>query len=394
MNDIWDPLVEVEKNSYFWNHSPKIETCKKVSNKKLIHVDLFSGCGGFSVGFEQAGFATEIANDIHTPSIDTIRHNFKYANTILGDINKINPNVVSELISDGKKPLVLTAGIPCQGFSLSNRKRHDDDQRNYLFRQFIKFAKILKPDALIIENVSGIATAKSGYFKNEIKKAIENLGYDVFFSYLNAADYGVPQIRKRFFFVGVPRGQEFLFPYPTYQKQNYITVGDALIGDLPSLKINEVKIEYKGKPVNDYQRYIRGSFNKLLNHKGANHPDKTIKRIKNTKQGLPMYDSFRQRIRLTTKLPSPTQICGGIRPQFQFGHPTQARGLSIRERARIQSFPDNFFISGGIVQGRVQTGNAVPVRLSFALAKQLKQLLEGKKIRGIKQDPYQIELFN
>lgn len=110
---------------------------------------------------------------------------------------------------------------------------------------------------------------------------------------------------------------------------------------------------------------------KLVNHKAPNHPDDTIKKIASTKPGKPMYPKFKQRIRLAWDILSPTQVSGGIRPQFQFGHPEDTRGLSVRERCRLQSFPDNFTIEGGTVQGRVQTGNAVPPLLAQAVAKAL-----------------------
>ena len=107
---------------------------------------------------------------------------------------------------------------------------------------------------------------------------------------------------------------------------------------------------------------------KLYNHVAPNHPQETIEKIAATKQGEPMYPKFKQRIRLREDAPSPTQLAGGIRPQFQFGHPTQSRGLSIRERARIQSFPDSYRFYGGTVQERVQTGNAVPPLMIYNIA--------------------------
>jgi DNA (cytosine-5)-methyltransferase 1 len=106
-----------------------------------------------------------------------------------------------------------------------------------------------------------------------------------------------------------------------------------------------------------------------------------------------MYPNFKQRIRLHPDSPSPTQICGGIRPQFQFGHPTQARGLTIRERARIQSFPDWYEFTGGVTQGRVQTGNAVPPLLAKAIADQIMRLLNGEKLNGMSTGPIQGKLL-
>ena len=139
--------------------------------------------------------------------------------------------------------------------------------------------------------------------------------------------------------------------------------------------------------MNDYQKLMRGcgeisvieSLNDLHNHVAPNHPQETIDKIAATPQGEPMYPKFKQRIRLKLDAPSPTQLAGGIRPQFQFGHPTQSRGLSIRERARIQSFPDSYIFEGGIVQERVQTGNAVPPLLIYNIAKPIAEDIRRNK---------------
>jgi DNA (cytosine-5)-methyltransferase 1 len=380
----WNKLIEVESNHYNWNGNPKIKEAKKKNNSKFVHIDLFSGCGGFSTGFEQAGFVTELAIDIHPPSLDTLYLNHQKTTTILGDIRKVSSDKILELLRTKKSPTIITAGVPCQGFSLANRKRHAGDKRNFLFKEFIRIAKKLKPTAVVLENVSGLISTKDGKFKKDILNAIADLGYEVYFSLLNAADYGVPQIRKRVFFIGVPKGTFWFFPKKTHgtNKKPYNTVKDAIIGDLPALKANDFSENYLGLPTSELQKYLRKNTNILKNHKSPNHPLETIDMIKNTKPGQPMYKEFKQRIRLHFDYPSPTQICGGIRPQFQFGHPSQARGLTIRERARIQSFPDSYEFCGGVVQGRVQTGNAVPPLLAKVIAEQLIKVLNGEKIDG------------
>ena len=146
---------------------------------------------------------------------------------------------------------------------------------------------------------------------------------------------------------------------------------------MPKLGNSESSDKYKGKAKSDYQKLMRGeggieaikTTKKLYNHVAPNHPQETIDKIASTKPGEPMYPKFKQRIRLKKDMPSPTQLAGGIRPQFQFGHPEQSRGLTIRERARIQSFPDSYIFEGGMVQERVQTGNAVPPLLIYNIAK-------------------------
>ena len=394
--DKWDKSVEVESNHYNWDGDPIVTPYKKKKIKpKLVHIDLFSGCGGFSTGFEQAGFSTELSIDIHPPSIETIQLNHRNATTILGDIRRISNSLILQHLQIKNIPTVITAGVPCQGFSLANRKRHVNDKRNFLFYEFIRIAKKLKPTAVVLENVSGLVTSGYGQFKNAISEAIAELDYEVRFGLLNAADYGVPQNRLRVFFVGVPKGTDWLFPRKTHGINGvpYNTVKDAILGDLPKLKANEFSDKYSKKPVSELQKHLRGNLDVLKNHKAPNHPYQTIEMIKKTKPGEPMYQKYRQRIRLHPDQPSPTQICGGIRPQFQLGHPTQARGLTIRERARLQSFPDAFEFAGGVVQGRVQTGNAVPPLLAKAIADQLAKLLSGRKIDGERGEALQKELF-
>jgi DNA (cytosine-5)-methyltransferase 1 len=393
----WDVSVEVESNTYNWDGAPQVvESAKHQDLTKLGQIDLFSGCGGFSTGFEMAGFETAMALDIHPPSLETLRLNHPSAHSILGDIRKVNEGCLESLVSRGRPGLVVTAGVPCQGFSLSNRKRHSEDKRNYLFLEFIRIAEYLQPDVVVLENVSGLVSTNDGSFKRDIASAIEELGYDVHFALLNAADYGVPQTRKRVFFVGVPRGSEWLFPESEYgiSGRPYQTVRQALLGDLPRLEAGSFSHEYSGPPTSELQTWLRMNHGEILyNHLAPAHPRETIDRIRNTKPGEPMYPAFKQRIRLHPDSPSPTQICGGIRPQFQFGHPTQARGLTIRERARIQTFPDTYRFSGGVTQGRVQTGNAVPPLLAKVLADQIVRLMKGQQLNGIQPEHLHRTLF-
>ena len=395
--DKWDLSVEVEHNAYNWEGEPRISApLSEDRGNEFIHIDLFSGCGGFSTGFESAGFTTRAALDIHPPSLDTLRQNHPRAGTILGDIRRVQSADLQPLLTGcDRLKMVVTAGVPCQGFSLSNRKRHAEDERNYLFKEFIRVVRELKPAAVVLENVSGLVSTKNGKFKRDIAVAIGELGYDVHFALLNAADYGVPQLRKRVFFVGVPRGSRWLFPAAEFgtSSKPYRTVGDAILGDLPELAAGEMATEYTSPPTNDFQALMRSELGSLHNHLAPSHPQKTIDRIGATPPGQAMYASFKQRIRLHPEAPSPTQICGGIRPQFQFGHPTQARGMTIRERARIQSFPDSYDFQGGTTQGRVQTGNAVPPLLAAAIASQIRRLLDGESLVGVEGEAAGNTLF-
>ena len=375
--DKWDLSVEVEHNAYNWEGEPRISApLSEDRGNEFIHIDLFSGCGGFSTGFESAGFTTRAALDIHPPSLDTLRHNHPRAGTILGDIRRVQSADLQPLLTGcDRLKMVVTAGAVF--FSLSNRKRHAEDERNYLFKEFIRVVRELKPAAVVLENVSGLVSTKNGKFKRDIAVAIGELGYDVHFALLNAADYGVPQLRKRVFFVGVPRGSRWLFPAAEFgtSSKPYRTVGDAILGDLPELAAGEMATEYTSPPTNDFQALMRSELGSLHNHLAPSHPQKTIDRIAATPPGQAMYASFKQRIRLHPEAPSPTQICGGIRPQFQFGHPTQARGMTIRERARIS--PRLLRLSGSPTQG----ARRVMFLHAAAIAK-IRRLLDGKAHGG------------
>ena len=370
--NVWSKSVESEKNPYFWEDKPQLigprENC---SENKFFMVDLFCGCGGFSVGFEWAGFVPILGVDIHPQSLETFSNNHARAAVIKGDMRKVTTRLLREAVQ-GRHISVIAAGVPCQGFSLCNRKRHKNDQRNFLFLEFIRCVKLFKPEFVLLENVSGLASMANGVFKRDISFAIEECGYEVDFRILNAINYGVPQLRQRVFFLGARNDLEIRWPAPAsgINGGKVVTVWDA-IGDLPILEAGQSKNEYDKNPFTGYQKYMRSGCCSLKNHSAPNHPQEVIDKIAATKPGMPMYPKFKQRIRLNPNEPSPTQVSGGIRPQFQFGHPTQARGLSVRERCRIQSFPDSFEIFGGTVQGRIQTGNAVPPLLAKAIAKQI-----------------------
>lgn len=375
--NIWDTSIKVEENGYYWNREPILKKGNNINTEKPIVAELFCGCGGTSLGFEMAGFETVLGCDIHTPSIQTFQANHPNCSTITGDVKKVNPETIKELLN-GRQLDVLIGGIPCQGFSLNNRKRHENDDRNYMYKEFARFVEILQPKVVVLENVSGMKS--TGNFVEDIETHLSLIGnMTVKSKLLYAPDYGVPQKRTRLVFVGI-RDAEFNFSdiiktHGPETDKSYVTIIDA-IGDLPSLKTKETKIKYEKKPFSEYQKLMRMNTNgSITNHTAPNHPLATIEKIKNTKPGEPMYEKFKQRIRLGWDILSPTQVSGGIRPQFQFGHPEDNRGLSIRERCRIQSFPDDFVVKGGMVQARVQTGNAVPPLLAKAVALAIKQYL-------------------
>ena len=381
--DVWDSSVPVEKSSYL--HDNYVEYINvdsfRLESGKLTMLDLFCGAGGFAVGAAWAGFQSVLGIDHFQPAMETWTYNHPNAIGCLGDIKQIDPEYIQELLwSKGVSKIdLITGGVPCQGFSRANRKHNDNDERNYLFLEYIRFIRVFMPDYIVLENVSGMRSTAGGQFEEQIKSDMENLGYTVTVKMVNAAEYGVPQIRQRLIFVGVKNNVGLTAPYQFPEgafKGKFRTVADA-ISDLPELENDQTRNEYTKDAQTEYQHMMRGEgvlpgnqlSTGLFNHTAPNHQPDVLVKIAATAQGEPMYPKFKQRIRLRSDAPSPTQLAGGIRPQFQFGHPTQVRGLSIRERARIQSFPDSYIFKGGIVQERVQTGNAVPPLLIYYITK-------------------------
>ena len=382
--NIWENTIPVEKSAYVQEIEPVFFNINKLSvpQDRLTMLDLFCGAGGFSVGCSWAGFFPVLGIDYLKPAIETWEKNHPHSISCLGDIRQANPMKIKQILDEkGIKHInLITGGVPCQGFSIANRKHNDYDDRNFLFLEYMKFVEVFNPDYIILENVSGLRSTAGGQFEKDIKSYMESLDYTVTVDIVNAIEYGVPQQRQRLIFVGVKNMRSLTVPYSfpqgKHQSSDMYRTVEMAISDLPHLGNDEQKSSYSLLPQTEYQKLMRGegdiSIPKsacLNNHISPNHPPETIEKIGSTLQGTPMYPKFKQRIRLALNAPSPTQLAGGIRPQFQFGHPTQPRGLSIRERARIQSFPDSYEFVGGIVQERVLTGNAVPPLLIYEIIK-------------------------
>lgn len=373
-----DPLAPTEENPYYWRDDPVVTAGQSHATGGPTVIELFCGLGGMSQGFIQAGFQLMLGADIHRPSICSYQTNHPDAATVLGDLRKVSGKELTGAL-DGCRPDVLVAGVPCQGFSTTNRKRHPGDARNQLFLEFMRLAEAVQPRAIVIENVSALRVTARGGFESAITAEIESrLKLRAHVVTLNAADFGVPQHRQRVFFVGVEPAARWSPPSPTHgpvTARPHVTVRDA-IHDLPALAAGESSTAYTRRTLSLYAARLRGAQKYLFNHQAPHHPPTTIARIAQTPPGEPMYPQFRQRIRLDWDRVSPTQVSGGIRAQFQFGHPDQARGLTIRERCRLQSFPDAIEVCGGLVQGRIQTGNAVPPLLAEAVARTLLPIID------------------
>lgn len=345
--------------------------------------DLFSGAGGLTLGFRMAGFRAIFALDVDWDAMYTYIRNNPGVAWIAKDIRKVSAEEIMEVAGVGRGELdVVIAGIPCEGYSLLNRRYDPSDPRNYLFLEFTRVVRALKPKAVVIENVPGLFRRANGGFRKAIEGALRKLGYTMNSFELNALDYGVPQRRSRVFFVGLIDKHKFEPPPPTHGNEDTqrklkkpVTVWEA-ISDLPPLKSGEKKKRYEGPPKTEYQRMMRECSVKLYNHEAPRHPKWTVELIARTKPGEPIYKTFKQRIRLRWNEPAPTIPAGGVRPQWFFAHPEQPRGLTVREMARLQSFPDHYIFYGPVTKQRILVGDAVPPLLARAIASQLLNYLQ------------------
>ena len=204
------------------------------SNYKYTVLDLFCGCGGLSKGFEMAGYDIILGVDFNEPALKTYLHNHKGSKALCGDLSSSSTFDTIDSIIEDKSVDVIIGGPPCQGFSLTG-SRNFEDERNRLYLAMIEAIRRYTPKAFVIENVPGMATLYKGEVKNEIIRRLTAMGYSVSCQILCAADYGVPQIRKRLVFVGLKSGELFEFPTPTNTPDNYVSCEQA-IGDLPSLE--------------------------------------------------------------------------------------------------------------------------------------------------------------
>lgn len=372
--------------------------------KKITAIDLFAGAGGFSYGMECAGIeviaAIEIDNKIaktykkNHPNTIMINEDIKSVVTSYTD-NKINRDFkidLSDLIKNQTIDIIF-GGPPCQGFSMAGRRIRKDktffeDDRNFLFLEFLRMVKELKPKVFIIENVPGILNYDNGSVKLEIYKKFEELGYNVSSKVLAAEKFGVPQKRKRAIFIGNNIGvqSDNLFPEETTIKNNEVSVWDA-IGDLPSLQSGEGSeiTKYNKTPKTDYQRLMRNTKNgEFFNHISSVHTDKTLNILRMVKPGQTLKDLPKN---LQTKSvhsgaygrmkkdePSYTLTTRINTPSVgRITHPIDDRTITPREAARIQSFPDSYHFIGDITTVGMQIGNSVPPLLAKAIGESIVQ---------------------
>lgn len=344
-------------------------------------LDLFCGAGGLSYGFERAGFDVLLGIDNDLKALETFEKNHHGAKSICGDITEITYKDHIAPLLGGKKIDVIIGGPPCQGFSLSG-PRNFNDPRNKLYLSYIRLVEEIQPKAFVIENVPGLVGLFKGEVKDNIIKTFAEMGYEVKYRILCAADYGVPQNRKRVVFVGV-KGEN-AFEYPVIQTEQ-VTCEMAL-SDLPPLVdvLGEDVQGYATAPQNTYQKLMREKSDDVRNHVAASHSEKVQHIISLVPDGGNYKDlpaEFRESrnfhvawTRFHSQKPAPT-IDTGHRHHFHYKY---NRVPTVRECARLQSFPDNFVFLGNKTQQFRQVGNAVPPIMAQRIADQILKLLESE----------------
>ncbi|QQS23313.1 DNA cytosine methyltransferase [bacterium] len=365
----------------------------KKDNLKII--DLFAGVGGISTGFKRAGFDVVSANEYNSEIADTYIKNHPGTKVIVEDITKVK---TSDLLNGEKKIDVIVGGPPCQGFSMAGRRIRNsgaflNDPRNELFKEFIRVVKDIQPKIFVMENVAAMLNIHNGAIRDEIINRFEELGYKTKVHVLLAAEYGVPQLRKRAVFIGNKIGidPDELFPEKTHgndRKNPYVTIAESIL-DLPKVNAGSGSFESSylpSKKLTPYQKARRGKSRKLYNHQATQHDLRIIDILKNIKEGegrssIPSklqtksvhsgafgrLDRNKPAYTITTRFDTPS--VGRVT------HPTQHRALTPREAARIQSFDDSFIFYGSKSSIGTQIGNAVPPLLAEAIASRISKVL-------------------
>lgn len=345
-----------------------------------IGIDLFAGAGGMSLGALQVGIDVKLAVEHDPYAAETHAYNNRHTKVFVDDIRKVGVNELRASDSTLKNKLkVLFGGPPCQGFSTSNiRGRRIDNAINWLFLEYLRIVRLWQPDWVVIENVKGLIDTKKGFFLKRIKYELSNSGYTISQWVLNSADFGVPQKRNRLFIIGSLHRKTLEKPKPTIIK--HITVKEA-ISDLPDLEngASENIKPYKCEAKSQYARKMRGNISHCANHLVTQNASIVIERYKYIPQGgnwenIPdeLMNNYKNKNNCHTKIyyrlkeDEPSVVLGNYRKNMLI-HPTQDRGLSVREAARLQSFPDSFNFFGSIGFQQQQVANAVPPLLAKAV---------------------------
>ena len=343
----------------------------------MIAADLFSGVGGLSQGFISAGFEIAFAIEFDKEIADAYAKNHPGTEMINENICTIDVESVKE-----RHPHIdlIMGGPPCQGFSQKGKRMSINDPRNFLFQQFVRFVESFKPKYFVLENVPNIITTSNGYFKDQIIESFSKLGYTVNCGVLSASEFGIPQDRHRAVFIGVLGENGIELPKSPNKR---VTIEEAIY-DLPFIGSGEGEeiSQYDKKATSDYQKQLRNGSKVLYNHVATKHSDLALERLSLIPKGagrevLPaehrtksIYSGTWCRLledgiapTITTRFDTPSS--------GRFTHPVLNRCLTVREAARVQSFPDSFRFYGNKTSQMKQVGNAVPPLLAYAIAQQI-----------------------
>ncbi|WP_319468427.1 DNA cytosine methyltransferase [uncultured Trichococcus sp.] len=365
---------------------------RDIIKMKYNVIDLFCGSGGFSKGFQDAGYNVRLGIDAWEDAVVTYQHNFPDAEVINKDITTINTNEILKILNIQKDDIdVIIGGPPCQGFSLSG-KRMIDDPRNILYKSFVDFVGEFKPKVFIMENVPGLIKLFGGSIKDSVIEDFSSLGYEVKYQTLSSEEYGVPQKRRRVFFVGINQEKlkntrTFIFPAPTHGDGLWLEeplTCEQAISDLDfipdDVALNECE-DYKVNPQTPYQKKMRAKSNYLFNHVATIHKDKTKEIIALVPDGG-NYKSLPDALKGTRKVNIAWTRMNSQKPCFTIDtghnhhfHYKENRVPTVRESARIQSFPDDFRFLGTKTSQLKQVGNAVPPLVAQSLAEEVKKIL-------------------
>ena len=340
-------------------------------------IDLFSGAGGMSTGAAMSGINVKYAVEMDEYAAATFKLNHKDVELFDRDIRKVPSDNFKSL--DRNDQVILFGGPPCQGFSTSNQKNRDaNNENNWLFREYIRVVSDIKPDWVVFENVKGLLETENGFFLDAVLKGFTDAGYTTNHFVLNSADFGVPQKRNRLFIVGSLHGTSITAPKRTSAK--HVTVAQAF-KDLPELENGDApdEKEYATRAHTNYAKALRGDLTTCFSNLVTNNAPHIVERYSHIPQGgnwenIPkrLMKNYTDVSRCHTgiyrrlKEDEPSVVIGNFRKNMLV-HPWKDRGLSVREAARLQSFPDWFRFAGSIGFQQQQVGNAVPPLLAKAV---------------------------
>ncbi|ELZ41849.1 DNA cytosine methyltransferase [Halorubrum tebenquichense] len=368
-----------------------------MSQQDLTYVDLFAGAGGLSVGLERAGFelvhAVEVDDDART-SFANNREGLE-PEEMTQDIREVDNQDITEVVGRDTVDLVA-GGPPCQGFSEVVSPDGSDD-RNHLFVNFISWVNELDPKAALFENVRGMTNTADGKFFDAVEESFDQMGYDVTHRVVEASDFGVPQHRHRLLVLATKKSETEL-PFDGFELDPVDIPGviDG-IGDLPEVGPGETKTEYDAEPETVIQRDLRGDVDDLTHHQAANHSDDMVEMLSHISDGgnrteipdelQPSSGYHNSYSRLDSEEPAVAITSNMSKPSSaRCVHPFQDRGLTPREGARLQTFPDSYRFEGRLGAVRKQIGNAVPPYLAEAVGYYLKQSVYSQELSDDERD--------